>query len=81
MLRFLKASSEYEVILKKKLFTGQILDLEVEENKSRGRSRKCSLHAIKDDLGQGNLQAEICQNCIKWRQRLKIAKFIHALSM
>ena len=50
------------------LYTGQILDLEVEGNRGRGRPKKCWLGAIKDDLRQWNLQAETCQNRSEWRK-------------
>ena len=58
------------------LYTGQILDLEVEGNRSRGRSK--NEDAIKDDLRQWNLQAETYQNCSEYRKRLKIASQTHA---
>ena len=60
------------------LYIGQILDLEVEGNRSRGRPKKCWLDAIKDDLRQWNLQAETCQNRREWRNRLKNASHTHA---
>ena len=53
------------------LYTGQILDLEVEGNSSRGRQKKCQSDAIKDDLRQWNLHAETCQIRSEWRKRLK----------
>ena len=53
-LRNVKRSSE--------LYTRQILDLEVEGNKSRGRPQKSWLDAIKYGLRQWNLQPETCQN-------------------
>ena len=42
------------------LYTGEILYLEVEGTRSRGHPKKCWLDAIKNDLRQWNLQAEIC---------------------
>ena len=53
-LRNVKCSSELD--------TRQILDLEVEGNKSRGRPKKSWLDAIKDGLRQWKLQTETCQN-------------------
>ena len=44
------------------LYTGQILNLEVDRNRSHGRPKKRWLVAIKDDLRQWNLQAETSQN-------------------
>ena len=55
------------------LYTGHILDLEVEGNRSRGRPRKCRLDAIKDDLKQWNLHGKTCRNSSEWRKRLKTA--------
>ena len=50
----------------------------MEGNKSRGRSKKSWLHAIKNDLRQWNLQPETCQNRGKWRKQLKTASNTHA---
>ena len=50
------------------LYTGQILGLEVERNRSCGRPKTCSSDAIKDDLKTWNLQTETCQNCSEWRE-------------
>ena len=60
------------------LYTGQILDLELEGNRSRDLPKKCSLDAIKDDLRHWNLQAETCQNRSEWMNRLKTAIHTHA---
>ena len=65
-------------VKRSKLYIGQILDLEVEGNRNLGRPKKCWLDAIKDDLRQWNLQAEICQNCGERRKRLKVASHTHA---
>ena len=59
------------------VYTGEILDLEVEGNRSRGRRRKCWLDAIKDNLRQWNLLSETCQNHSEWRKRLKTASHTH----
>ena len=61
------------------LYTGQILDLEVEGNRSRGRPKKCWLDPIKDDLRQWNLHAETCQNRSEWRNRFHTANHTHAV--
>ena len=55
-------------VKRSELYNGQILDLEVEGNITRGRPEKCWLDAIKDDLRQWNLQAETCQNRSEWRK-------------
>ena len=52
----------------RELYTGQILDLEVEGNTSRGHQR----------WWQWNLQAETCQNRSEWRKRLKTGNHTHA---
>ena len=54
------------------LYTGQILNMELEGNGSRGRTKKCCLEAIKDDSRQWNLQAETFQNRSEWRKRSKL---------
>ena len=55
-------------VKRSELCTGQILELEVEGNRSRGRPKKCWLGAIKDDIRQWNHQAETCQNLREWRK-------------
>ena len=65
-------------VKRSKLCTGQILDLEVEGNRSRAHPKKCWLGAIKDDLRQWNLPAKTCQNRSEWRNRLKTASYTHA---
>ena len=42
------------------LYTGWILDLEVEGSRSCGRPKKCWLEAIKDDLRRWNLLVKTC---------------------
>ena len=59
------------------LYTGQILDLEVEENRSHGYPKKCWLDTIKDELSQWKLRAETCQNLSEWRKKLKTANHTH----
>ena len=59
------------------LYTGPILDFEVEGNRSRGHPKKFWLDATEDDLRQWKLQAETCQNCGKWRKWLKTASHMH----
>ena len=56
------------------LYTGQILDLKVEGNRSCGRPNKCCLDAIRGDL---NFQAETSKNRSEWRKRLKTASHAH----
>ena len=46
-----------------KLYTGQILDLEVEGNRGCGCPKKSWLDSIKDNLRMWNIQAETCHNC------------------
>ena len=53
------------------LYTGQILDLEVEGKRSCG----CSEFVV--DLRQWNLQAETCPNHGKWSKQLKTASHTH----
>ena len=65
-------------VKRSELYTGQILDLELEGNRSCGLPKKCSLDGIKDDLRQWNLQAETCQNRSEWMNRLKTAIHTHA---
>ena len=65
-------------VKRSELHTGQILDLEVEGNRSCGRSKKCWLDTVKDDLRQQNLLAETCQNQSEWKKRLKTASHTHA---
>ena len=60
------------------LYTGQILDLEIEGNRSHSSPKKCWLDAIKYDLRQWNLRAETCQNRSEWRKLLKTASDTHA---
>ena len=60
------------------LYTGQILDLDVEGNNSRGRLKKYWLDTIKDHLSQWNFQVENCQNRSECRKRLKAASHTHA---
>ena len=60
------------------LYIGQILDLEVEGSRSCGCPKKCQLDAIKDNLGQWNLQAETSKNQSEWRKQLKTASHTHA---
>ena len=55
------------------LYSGQILNLKVEGNRSRGCPKKGWLDAIKDDLRQWNLQAETCKYHSEWRKQLKTA--------
>ena len=64
-------------VKRSELYTGQILDLEVEGSRSCGRPKKCWLGAIKDDLRKWNLQAETCQNQDEWRNQLKTASHTH----
>ena len=66
-------------VRRSELYTGQILDLEVEGNRSRGGPKKCWLYAIKDDLRQWSFQAETYQNRSEWRKRLKTASHTHTL--
>ena len=68
----------FGLVKQSKLYTGQILDLEVEGNRSRGCPKKCWFDAIKDDLRQWNLQAETYQNRSEWRKQLKTAGHTHA---
>ena len=65
-------------VKRSELYTGQIFDLEVEENRSRGHPKKCWLDAIRDDLRHWNLKAETCQNRSVWRKRLNTASHTHA---
>ena len=65
-------------VKRSELYAGQILDLEVKGNRSRGRPKKCQLDLIKDHLRQWNLDVETCQNRPEWRIRLKIASHTHA---
>ena len=59
------------------LYTGQIMDLEVEENRSCGCQKKCWLDSIKDDLRLWSLQAKTCQGQHEWRNWLKTASHTH----
>ena len=68
----------FGLVKRSELYPGQIFDLEVERNRSRGLPEKCWLDAIKDDLKQWHLQAKTCQNRSEWRKRLKTASHIHA---
>ena len=49
-------------VTQSQLYIGQILDMEMEVNRSCEHPKKCWLDAIKDDLRQWSLQAETCQN-------------------
>ena len=60
------------------LYIEQILDVEVEGNRSCSSPKKFWFDTIKDDLRLWNLQAETCQNRCKWRRRLKTASHTHA---
>lgn len=53
------------------LYTGQILGLEAERNRSCGRPKTCSSDAIKDDLK--TYDSKMIQNCSEWRERLRTA--------
>ena len=64
-------------VKRSELYTGQILDLEMEGNRSTGRPKKRWLDTIKEDLRQWNLQAETCQNRSEWRKRLKTPSHTH----
>ena len=59
------------------LYTGQILALEVEGNRSRDRPKKCWLDIIRNDLRLCDLQAETCQNRSEWKERLKTVSHTH----
>ena len=49
-------------VKRSELYTGEILDMEVEGNRNCGCPKKRWLDAMKDDLRQWNLQAETCQS-------------------
>ena len=59
-------------VKRSKMYTRQILDLDVEGNKSRGRPKNCCLDAIKDNLRQWNFQPETSQNRSEWRNDWKL---------
>ena len=59
------------------LYTGQIMDLEVEENRSCGCQKRCWLDTIKDDLRLWSLQTKTCQGQHEWRNWLKTASHTH----
>ena len=69
-------------VKRSELYTGQILELKVGENRSRGRPKKSWLNLIKDDLIQWNHQAETSQwwsgGMVEWWNRLKTASHTHA---
>ena len=64
-------------VKQKELYNRQILDLEVEGNRSCGCPKKYWLDAIKDDLRQWNIHVEIYQYCREWRKQLKTASHTH----
>ena len=68
----------FEHVRWSELYTGQIFDLEVEGNRSRGRPKMCLFDTIKDDLRQWNHQNEVCQKLREWRKWLKTARRMHA---
>ena len=71
----------FDNVKQRQLYTEQILDLQVEGNRSSGRPNKCWPDTIKDDLGQWNLQDETCQNRSEWGKQLKTASHRHAGSV
>ena len=75
---FIRMLSPQTSELNCELYTGQILDLEVEGNSSRDRQKKCRSDAIKDDLRQWNLHVETCLIRREWRKRLKTSSHIRA---